>query len=51
MLNHKKLCRLYHGEPLMVRKRGGRKRALGTWAPMALLQVPNQSFTSDAGLR
>ena len=48
MLNHKKLCRLYHGERLMVRKRGGRKRALGTRAPMALPQVPNQSIMSDA---
>jgi len=48
MLNHKKLCRLYHGERLMVRKGGGRKWALGTWAPMALPQVPNQSFMSDA---
>ena len=30
VLNHKKLYRLYREERLMVRKRGGRKRALGT---------------------
>ena len=34
-LNHKKLYRLYREERLTVRKRGGRKRALGTRAPMA----------------
>jgi hypothetical protein len=32
-LNHKKLCRLYREERLMVRRRRGRKRALGTRAP------------------
>jgi putative transposase len=43
MLNHKKLYRLYREERLMVRKRGGgRKRAIGTRAPMALSQPPNQ---------
>jgi transposase InsO family protein len=36
VLNHKKLYRLYREERLIVRKRGGRKRALGTRAPMAL---------------
>jgi len=30
MLNHKKLRRLYAEERLQVRRRGGRKRALGT---------------------
>ena len=29
VLNHKKLYRLYREERLIVRKRGGRKRALG----------------------
>ena len=33
-LNAKKLYRLYKEERLTVRKRGGRKRALGTQAPM-----------------
>ena len=36
VLNHKKLFRLYREERLTVRRRGGRKRALGTRAPMAL---------------
>ena len=35
-MNHKKLYRLYREEKLMVRRRGGRKRALGTRAPMLL---------------
>jgi putative transposase len=42
MLNHKKLYRLYREERLMVRKRGGRKRALGTRAPLALPQSPDR---------
>jgi putative transposase len=46
-LNHKKLYRLYREERLMVRKRGGRKRALGTRAPMALPQGPNQRWSLD----
>jgi putative transposase len=33
-LNLKKVCRLYKEERLTVRKRGGRKRALGTRAPV-----------------
>jgi putative transposase len=46
-LNHKKLYRLYREERLMVRKRGGRKRALGSRAPMALPQGPNQRWSLD----
>ena len=46
-LNHKKLYRLYREERLMVRKRGGRKRALGTRAPMALPQGLNQRWSLD----
>ena len=34
IMNHKKLRRLYREERLQVRRRGGRKRALGTRAPM-----------------
>ena len=34
-VNWKRLYRLYKEEKLTVRKRGGRKRALGTRAPMA----------------
>ncbi|MGQ0741900.1 MAG: IS3 family transposase [Alphaproteobacteria bacterium] len=47
VLNRKKLYRLYREERLMVRKRGGRKRALGTRAPMALPQGPNQRWSLD----
>jgi putative transposase len=46
-MNHKKLWRLYAEERLQVRHRGGRKRALGTRAPMALLQGPNQRWSLD----
>lgn len=35
-VNWKKLYRIYREEKLMVRRRGGRKRALGTRAPMAV---------------
>jgi len=47
MVNHKKLRRLYREERLQVRRRGGRKRALGTRAPMALPQAPNQRWSLD----
>ena len=46
-LNHKKLFRLYRQEKLTVRRRGGRKRALGTRAPMTLPQGPNQRWSLD----
>ena len=42
-VNHKKLRRLYRDERLQVRRRGGRKRALGTRAPMAMLSNRVQS--------
>jgi len=44
-LNHKKLFRPYREERLMVRRRGGRKRALGTRAPMTMPQGPNQRWS------
>jgi len=47
VLNRKKLYRLYREERLTVRKRGGRKRALGTRAPMAIPQGPNQRWSLD----
>ena len=47
VLNHKKLFRLYREERLTVRRRGGRKRALGTRAPIALPQGPNQRWSLD----
>jgi len=50
--NHKKLLRIYREEGLKVRRRGGRKRALGTRAPLTLPPGPNQcwalDFVSDA---
>ncbi len=45
--NRKKLLRLYREEGLRVRRRGGRKRALGTRAPMALPDGPNQRWSLD----
>ena len=47
VMNHKKLRRLYREERLQVRRRSGRKRALGTRAPMALPQGPNQRWSMD----
>ena len=46
-LNHKKLFRLYREERLTVRRRGGRKRALGMRAPLALPQGSNQRWSLD----
>lgn len=46
-MNHKKLLRLYREEGLAVRRRRGRKRALGTRAPAALPQGPNQRWSLD----
>ena len=46
-LNHKKLYRLYKEERLSVRRRGGRKRALGTRAPMAIPQDRNLRWSLD----
>jgi putative transposase len=47
VMNHKKLRRLYREERLQVRRRSGRKRAVGTRAPMALPQAPNQRWSLD----
>ena len=41
-MNLKKLYRLYKEERLAVRKRGGRKRALGSRTPMVIPQGQNQ---------
>jgi putative transposase len=46
-MNHKKLYRLYREEQLMVRRRRGRKRALGTRAPMTLPNAINQRWSLD----
>lgn len=46
-MNHKKLRRLYAEERLQVRRRSGRKRALGTRAPLTAPQGPNQRWSLD----
>ncbi len=46
-VNLKRVYRLYKEERLMVRKRGGRKRALGTRAPATIPQGPNQRWSLD----
>jgi putative transposase len=45
--NHKRLYRVYTEEGLTVRKRGGRKRALGTRAPMTVPLASNQRWSLD----
>jgi putative transposase len=47
VVNHKRLFRIYREERLMVRKRGGRKRALGTRAPMLVPLRPNDRWSLD----
>ncbi len=46
-MNLNKVYRLYCEERLTARKRGGRKRALGTRAPMAIPQEPSQRWSLD----
>lgn len=46
-VNHKKLRRIYTEEKLQVRRRGGRKHALGTRKPMVLPDGPNQRWSLD----
>lgn len=46
-MNLKKLRRLYREEKLQVRRRGGRKRALGTRRPMLVPDAPNQRWSLD----
>jgi putative transposase len=47
VMNHKKLLRLYREENLRVRRRRGRKRAMGTRAPMTMPQGANQRWSLD----
>ena len=47
IMNQKKLGRLYREEKLQVRKRGGRKRALGTRRPMLLPGRTNERWSLD----
>lgn len=46
-VNKKRVYRLYRQERLMVRRRGGRKRAVGTRSPMPLPSGPNQRWSLD----
>lgn len=46
-VNPKKLRRLYAEERLQVKRRGGRKRALGTRRPMSMPEAPNQRWSLD----
>jgi putative transposase len=46
-MNHKRLYRLYREERLMVRRRGRRKRALGTRAAILLPHAINQRWSLD----
>lgn len=46
-MNHKRLFRLYREEKLTVRKRGGRKRAIGTRAPMLIPLATNDRWSLD----
>jgi putative transposase len=47
VINHKRLFRLYREEKLAVRRRGGRKRAIGTRAPMLVPIAPNDRWSLD----
>lgn len=47
VINHKRLFRLYREEKLAVRHRGGRKRAIGTRAPMTVPIAPNERWSLD----
>ena len=47
VVNHKRLFRLYREEKLAVRRRGGRKRAIGTRAPMLAPLRPNERWSLD----
>jgi len=46
-VNHKKVYRIYVQEKLKCRKRGGRKRTLGTGSPMTIPQNANQRWSLD----
>src|SRR5262245_9940984 len=45
IVNHKRLFRIYREERLLVRRRGGRKRALGTRTPMLVPEWPNDRWS------
>lgn len=47
VVNRKRVQRLYREEKLTVRRRGGRKRALGERSPIDVAQVANQRWSLD----
>jgi putative transposase len=47
LVNRKRVQRLYREEKLMVRRRGGRRRALGARRPLELPRGPNQRWSLD----
>lgn len=47
VVNRKKVQRLYREEKLMVRRRGGRKRALGVRRPIEMAGAPNARWSLD----
>jgi len=51
VVNHKRLFRIYREERLMVRKRSGRKRALGARTPMPGAAQPNARWSARLRLR
>ncbi|MET4348893.1 transposase InsO family protein [Bradyrhizobium sp. RT9a] len=46
LVNHKKLFRLYREEKLTVRRRTGRKRAIGTRAPMLVPMIAERPMVT-----
>ena len=46
-VNRKRVQRLYREEKLTVRQRGGRKRAIGTRAPIGVALRPNERWSLD----
>jgi putative transposase len=47
LVNKKRVQRIYREEKLMVRRRGGRKRALGIRRPIEAALAPNQRWSLD----
>src|SRR5579871_1889687 len=47
LVNRKRVQRLYREEKLIVRRRGGRRRALGARRPLELPRGPNQRWSLD----
>jgi putative transposase len=46
-MNHKKLCRSYLEDRLLVRRHWGRMRARGTRAPITLSMAINQRWSPE----